>query len=568
MTEHELQQSPIQRETILEIIFLVVVFLTALAIRELIYVRLFPDSIMYLTFARNILSGIHNSGDISMMRYFWSPLYSHLVAFFSSTDATPFELMQTGRQISIITGSLLIFPVYFLGRNLFGRVAAGLAVCILALTPEFIYYSGAVLTESLATLFIALAMLVLWLAGSSPAEGDKNTLRRAGLLALLMGILLGLAFLSRHAVIGFAGVILVWLIYTALMTHRPFNLQKIATYTTLKLVCIALGFVLMTLPQVLYLHSQTGEWGLTVSAMGSHIEKRMKEAGGDYRHTEDYEAIQALTPDAAKYVWENDDSPSMLTLIRQNPGNYLKAYFTTLLRGYLPDTYPLPYPYIILFFAAIGLVGLLMQKKFTGLLFCLWGFGGYYLFLVLYLNMRDRYMFPAYPFLLLLAGAGAAMIAQLLLNQLNRFKKTGWLELAPTVAVFLVLALLLAPASFKLIKIQNQSAQSVVGLNNMGIDLAKRIEKNALIFDRTAHLPYFAGGIFCYLPYAEIDEVVRFARLRGVQYWVISSSYVLRVRPQFRPLLNPNVKHAGLQPIAVYPLGNRHLTVVYKFLPE
>jgi hypothetical protein len=88
------------------------------------------------------------------------------------------------------------------------------------------------------------------------------------------------------------------------------------------------------------------------------------------------------------------------------------------------------------------------------------------------------------------------------------------------------------------------------------------------MFDRTQHIPFFSGGIATTPPYASIQDVLHFARKRGVDYWVVSNSYIPRMRPQYFPLLDPQKKHEGLVPVFVNSGGGGFILIVYKILPE
>jgi len=552
------RQSLIAQITRAELIFLAVAFLAALILRELMYVRLFPDSVDYLTFAQNILNGIHHDGNITLARYRRPPLYPHLVALFSLSTSSPAYLVEVGRQISIFAGALLVLPIYVLGRSMLGRTAGITAVILVAITPEFLYYSGAVLAESLAILLVFTSMVILWVACSKKA---------GNFILLALGFLLGLAFLSRHLVIGFLAIGLVWIIFSQMIILR-FKRSKSALIrkSGLQVLMVLIGFFLTVAPQVLYLHSETGRWALAIDPM-SISAKNVAKAGEDVRYTRAYEAGASLTPDAERYVWEVKESPGLLSTIANHPRQYIKAYIATILRGYLPDTYPLPYPVIILILALVGVIALVREKKINELIFCLWGFMGYYLFLALFLNMRDRYMFPAYPFLLLAAGGGVAAAVKLPFCFL---REEAWKKRARHAATGILLALIVAflfPASAALTKKQNALANTEV-FERLGRNLSKKIEKGAVMFDRTPHLPYFSGGITASPPYAEIADVLNFARKRGVDYWVVSSSYVPSLRPQFSPILNPTNNHQGLIPVAVYNLSSEWIIIVYRILPD
>jgi len=208
---------------------------------------------------------------------------------------------------------------------------------------------------------------------------------------------------------------------------------------------------------------------------------------------------------------------------------------------------------------------LLAHKSLKKLFFCLWGFGGYYLFLALFFNMRDRYMFPAYPFLLLTAGVGATETLRTTSNLLKKTWNRGRERIIEGVLYISIITTLL-PQSMELISKHTEDG-SLSSMYNWGKDISKRVEPQSVMFARSPHLPFFAGTIFSSVPYASLDKTTRFGQSRGVKYWLASSSYIPRLRPQFLPLLNPRIKHPGLEPVAVYGTDPRNIHIIYKILP-
>ena len=565
MNADHLLHEDMERFTKHELLLLLTAFLAAMVIRQLIHVRLFPDSLQYLTFARNVVAGIHNNGDISFARYYWSPLYPHLVALFSLGNTDPLHLVAVGRQLSIFAGALLIFPLYFLGRKFYGRTAAGFTTCCMAFLPEGIYYAGAILTESLATLFLTTSLFLTWYITATRPDAPGEW-KKYGLAGFLLGVSLGLTFLARHALLGYLILILLWIACNSL-TMKPAAAGARLKRDLLPILFLLTGFLLTTLPQVLYLHAETGGWALTASQTGSFVKSRMAQEGQDDRYTADYEAQHAeLTPDGRKFLWEAAAKESMTSLILQHPETYLKSYWATVRRGYLADTYPLPYPAIVLIMSLAGIIGLLARKSFRKLFFCLWGFGGYYLFLALFFNMRDRYMFPAYPLLLLAAGIGAAEI----LRTADAVSKKTWRPVNDTILqgiLYCTIIGTLLPSSIQLIGKQNEMANNDT-VYRLGRDIAEKIDKQAVMFARSPSVPFFAGAAFSTVPYAPLDDTIRFARTRGVDYWEVSTSYIPGLRPQFISLLNPWTGHPGLQPVAVYGTNPANILIIYRILPD
>jgi hypothetical protein len=541
-----------------EIIFLILSFFSAFILRELIVVRLFPDSINYLTFARNILSGIHHAGDLSFLVSFRRPpLYPHLIAFLAWGNQAPVLFAEVGRQISIVSGSLLIFPLYFLTRKMVNKEAAFFSVVLMVLLPEFVYYSGAVLTESLCTFIVLWIFLFLW-----AFESFRNRI----VTAFVIGIVSGLAFLCRHLSIGYLGIAIPWVFFIILHKSPGISLRK-KTKKALGLnIVLVAGFMIGVLPQSLYLHSETGKWALAVDPFSLSYQNIL-EAGGETRHTREYEARASLTEDKEHYVWEKSDQTSFQKIVFSHPIKYLKAYLSTISGGYLPDTYPMPYPLLLIILVAFGIIRLMVLKEWKVLLFLFWGAAGYYLFLALFLNLRDRYMFTAYPLFLIAAGSGGSWILLLIRQLIKYTTKIVISTRLPAILISLGITAFLLPETLSFIKNQN-SLSNTRYFTHVGEDLSKRIDKGSFLIDRTPHLAYFAGGVKATPPFSNIEDVLYFARKRGIKYWIISSSYVPRLRPQYKELLRPELIHDGLRLVAVYRGQNRDITIVYSIISE
>ncbi len=550
-----------------EFLLLAAMLALALLLRQMIHVRLFPDSVDYLTIARNILSGVHHNGDISLIRYRRAPLYPLLVALLSLGETAPAYLAEVGRQVSILAGTLFLFPLYFLARRLTGRHGAFIALFLAIIIPEFIYYSATILTESLAALLVGCSMALLWLLTTRPEgqeAGGPVTGYQYGLPALL-GFLLGLAFVARFAAIGFLGLGLVWFAVTRTVDGRRF--RGWPKRVVVPLVLIIAGFFVAISPHLLYLHGQTGRWALAIDPASVNIENLAK-AGAETRYSREYESRDALAPDAEHFIWEQEPGQGILSLMRSQPVPYARAYLNTLFHGYLADTAELPYPVPVLILALLGLVAWVLRRKYREILFCLWGFGGYYLFLALFLNLRDRYMFPAYIFLLLAAAAGGSALIDLGVGPGRGEKGPRKKErLIRTILLIVIIAMAILPGTLSFIKLQNSRDNRQL-FEELGRVIGRDIEANALVFDRSSHVPFYAGAITAALPAGKIKDIIHFARVRGVKYWVASSRYIPALRPGLAPLLDFRNPPAGLELVGAYVDKYRQLTVVYRILPE
>jgi hypothetical protein len=234
--------------------------------------------------------------------------------------------------------------------------------------------------------------------------------------------------------------------------------------------------------------------------------------------------------------------------------------------GLIRDTRSLPYPPAVLAFAATGIIFLLVKRRFRELLFLLWVFGGYYFFLAMFHNMRDRYMFPVLPVLIILAGVGAAYTIEWASRWMGGAVAGVSIQTLGTAVFTVVVFAALFPASTGLIREVN-SAYNMGYYRAMHDELAPKVVEGSYMFDRMPHRAFFSGTRRAFVPYDSIERVVEFGRSRGVRYWIVSFDYVPRLRPQFELLLNdPDRFRHMLRNVAVYGTEGRR-SILLEILP-
>lgn len=97
---------------------------------------------------------------------------------------------------SILSGTILIVAIYWLGRAPFGRMVALLAALCLAFSPWLVYFSALAYLDMTMTALITIAYLILWPAIHQPR------------LYLLSALLMGLGIASKYtAVLALPGMI-------------------------------------------------------------------------------------------------------------------------------------------------------------------------------------------------------------------------------------------------------------------------------------------------------------------------------------------------------------------------
>ena len=110
---------------------------------------------------------------------------------------------------SILSGTILIIAIYWLGRKPFGRVVAILAALALAVSPWLVYFSALAYLDMMMTMLITLAYLVLWYAIRQPR------------FYLLSAVLVGLGAASKYtAALAIPGMILFTFYYFVAIRPR------------------------------------------------------------------------------------------------------------------------------------------------------------------------------------------------------------------------------------------------------------------------------------------------------------------------------------------------------------
>jgi hypothetical protein len=133
-----------------------------------------------------------------------APLVKLLIGLSLSLNsklAHPLGELLAARIPSVITGTLLVLAIYWLGRAPLGRVVATLAALCLAFSPWLAFFSALAYLDTTMTTFITLAYLVCWYAPRRPA------------LYLLAAVLLGLGAASKYTAALMAPSMILFTVY-------------------------------------------------------------------------------------------------------------------------------------------------------------------------------------------------------------------------------------------------------------------------------------------------------------------------------------------------------------------
>jgi len=228
---------------------ILILFLVTLALRAFLVLTargIANDGCAYAWLAKEIAGGNFHEA----FRSIWPPLYPIFTAG-ASYIFRDFEL--SGRMVSCLFGSLTVFPLFFLVKNIFDRQIALVTVLFFIVHPYLFQASGEVLTEALYYFFLTSIASLSWIAIQ----------KRRWALFLVVGLMLPLIFLTRFE--GFALIFLVlgWIWLT--------NLPKFRAEIRWKLIssffCLII-FMIALFPYLFFVSKEAGK--LQICARQEH----------------------------------------------------------------------------------------------------------------------------------------------------------------------------------------------------------------------------------------------------------------------------------------------------------
>jgi len=196
-----------------------------------------PDAPSYDTLAMNLLAGkglqkedytglFSDPNQSITVQSFRPPLLPVVLAGIYGVAGHHFWV---ARLVMALLSAATCVVVCRLARRLLDSTTGGVAGLLMAIYPKFVYYSAALITETLYTFLLAAA--VAGLLAAHRAE-------RGWWRWVVSGIVLGLCTLSRTALLAFPPVVAVWLVAT-----RPRRARAIG-----EAALLGLGFVAAMAP--------------------------------------------------------------------------------------------------------------------------------------------------------------------------------------------------------------------------------------------------------------------------------------------------------------------------------
>jgi 4-amino-4-deoxy-L-arabinose transferase-like glycosyltransferase len=176
------------------------------------------------------------------------PLFPASIALFRLFTG---DFERAGILASVLFGSLLILPVFSLGRTLFNERVGVLAALFAAVQPFLYIASGSVLTESVYFFLLTSSVLFGWKAFSEERPTHL----------FLFGLFTALSYLTRPEAIGFLFIFAAWVLLVPPAEGRR-SWPKKAGMVFAAVLC----FLVFSSPYLIQIRRETGRWEISKKA--------------------------------------------------------------------------------------------------------------------------------------------------------------------------------------------------------------------------------------------------------------------------------------------------------------
>ncbi len=453
------------------------------------------DSYQYLRAALTLSRG-QGLQDMSGEPFiFLAPLYSLFVGL--TYRVLPTINMETlARLFSLLGATLAVVAFYWLVRKRHSQAGAVLSALVFALVPLRIWSGQWVLTNGLA--------LGLTLGGVAVLFYRE---RPIGSAAVMAGVLLGLAYLTRSDALIFCLGGFVYLLVFA-------NLPRFSSRLIISGLFLA-GVVLIALPYHLWIHEHTGAWTNNAAVYNLDVSEAL------YRGTPAPLAGWHFDSASASFVRHAPDlSWSAFT------GRYLhfaRLEITRLIYVIGPRLVVVPLLLVggVRFLLALGKrrIDALWQALLLSLLFVLPLF-----------HTEDRYLLPMVPVLCLWTVDGAITVGSWIKEQ----RPLRLTAVKPIWISGVLMALILASYAYRL-----TTQLPPTNSRNLPRDVAEWMRTNHLadgrIMAQEPALAFYRGADHVWLPDGPVDDVIRYARQQDVRYIFVSSGDLISLSHRLLP---------------------------------
>ncbi len=464
------------------------------------------DGAEYIHHAKLILTGDWAGGKAP-------PLYPALIAL---THLLIPDMERAGILISIIFGTLLVLPVFYLGKEIFDERVGVLSAVIVAVHPYLNSFSGSVLTESTYYFLAAMIVLTGWYASQRGRSKE----------AILFGLLASLAYLTRPEGIGFLIVFCLWTLIVS-----PSGGKRVWTKRVGIVLLAIFSFLLLSAPYLMEIRKETGRWGIT---------KKFAISIGPSSGEEAAQSIEAFT---------KKKEISLLSLVK-SPWIVLKK----VVFGFFEALYVFQQAYnpVLFFFALAALV--FFRKVPVSLKGNLYLFAYFFFFLGLvlpFLWVARRYTSQMIPVALPWASFGFLCSVRWVSERLKEgvFKRK-----------FPVLLLIVLLPGLYVQGWPTQDRNFRLIQKEAGLWMRDHLPRGQKMMSKMGQESFYGELAWVRLPEKDYEEILKEARKKGVRYLVVDEN-IERDSPGFLE----RSKKGELKPLLELK-RNKRFMIVYEIL--
>ena len=545
----ELSRFPVNRDFFLVILLAVI----ALVVR-LISLHYFPfigvdggvDGVGYAVSGKNLFSGLGYSiqGAPQLVLH---PLYSILigVSWFLTQN-----LEFSGQIVSVIAGSLLVVPVFYLARGMYGRKAGLWTAIFIVICPPLIFGSTEVRLASLYTLVLSATVAIGW-----KALGSKNLFWWA-----LTGLMLALCYLTRSEAIMFLPIfLLLCLLLSKFKISYSSSIMKLIGLRSAVLIAV---FVLVSFPFWQFLHRHTGNWISTGRAGYTFLGYY-----GDSWEEANFELVS--NPEVARLEWM--EQGGLVNFVISNRSRLLARWgqsVVSMWSGEDKQSQSLGIsPWIVrggliflVLFISFGFIKFIRARHIAAKHIYMLAIASSSL-IYFFFGIDWRYFYPYFPFILI-----ALTLVVIMLQNWSIRNIVGANRIFARIAVYLpITVLLLVMGGYSGVLIGKKLSYAPYEYKIMGQWMKENVDdiENKTVMSRKAGVPFYAEARHQPLFYGEYPGLIEYAKSKNIDYLVIDEWTIPRTRPQFAFLLEEGEKYIGLQLMHTIRYRDRK-TILYK----
>jgi len=475
-----------------------------------------PDGAEYARSAENLLRGAGFSGMWSRPEVIFPPLYPLLIAGASLLTGNS-EV--AARLVSVICGVLLVLPIFYLARKLYGPRTAILAAALVSIHPMLTSISVTGFSESTYLLFFAWGLY--WSFESLWGRGWKA--------AATAGIFWGLAYLARPEAFLLCGALV-----AGLLAVEFFGKERGRSFWK-QAFCAGIAFVMVATPYVIFLRAKTGHFRLEGKSNFNYVVSRRVEEGKDIAQAY-YEIdcnLNIVGPglDPVRFANYSPYPKNFRELMRvavRNIPVHLRS-----IEDFLFSIYSFGSP-LLLILVLIGLFGNAWTRdRFWKEIFCLAVAASLFAILFAVQWFEIRFALPMFLVLLLWSAKGMDALgewAQQTWGNIRQATDRLTAGIANTMRVALILALsglaLAGTIKDPPFPEENESnlSQKEAGLWLRGHSPNQGEKGRVQILSSLGIVAFYAGGEYWPLPYAEGPTALRYLEKIAPDFVVLENS--------------------------------------------